>query len=528
MAIPDGDRARRGRSGALERRAGPRGRPRRAPPSPRLAAGWRSGRSRWRRRPGGAAHARCRLSRGCRRPTTARSGADDAPPSAPSPAIPPTITSSWSPPRTALRHRTRRALHHLNRALRLHPANWQAHCLAARTLLALGRPSQAALEYRLAIERGMSCAARRAADGCSAGHVVDGCPQTPADDLIELAHALSLAPRRARPTRRRSARSRWPTVRAPLLTERVQLAIEAARRAPGAGGRGAWLDSQPEAPRRRRGRSRRWRRPATSRRPRPASMRVLKLHPGTPACCCWWARSCASTAATCRGRGSCFARAGEGGSRWPNGMRAEELLAQIADKAGDVEGAVLARARARLIAHKLPTTDLCHANRRTHEPCWSQAAPASSAPTSCVAARAPPGERLVVLDALTYAGNLASLDGVERLRVRQRRHLRRRRWSRASLRDHAIDVDRPLRRREPRRPLDPRPGRVRAHQRRRDGDAAGEGARGRRQALRARLHRRGLRRPRARRSRVHARTTPLQPRSPYSASKAGSDHLVRA
>jgi tetratricopeptide (TPR) repeat protein len=55
---------------------------------------------------------------------------------------------------SALRAHDNTAMHHLNRALRLHPANWQAHRLAGRLVAALGRRSQAALEYRLAARYG--------------------------------------------------------------------------------------------------------------------------------------------------------------------------------------------------------------------------------------------------------------------------------------------------------------------------------------------------------------------------------------
>jgi predicted Zn-dependent protease len=47
---------------------------------------------------------------------------------------------------------------------------------------------------------------------------------------------------------------------------------------------------------------------------------------------------------------------GEGGYSLHERLRAEELLAKIADKEGDVDGALLARARARMIGHKLNDT----------------------------------------------------------------------------------------------------------------------------------------------------------------------------
>ena len=93
---------------------------------------------------------------------------------------------------------------------------------------------------------------------------------------------------------------------------------------------------------------------------------------------------------------------------------------------------------------------------------------------------------------------------------------------------------RQLRRRDPRRPLDRRPGRVRAHERHRRLRAA-RGARGcicastprGRLPLPPRLDRRGLRHAR-RDGRLLRETTPYAPNSPYAASKAGADHLVRA
>ena len=87
-------------------------------------------------------------------------------------------------------------------------------------------------------------------------------------------------------------------------------------------------------------------------------------------------------------------------------------------------------------------------------------------------------------------------------------------------------------------PLDRRAGRLRADQRRRHLHAAGGGAAPTTPALDAgaargvplppRLHRRGVRRAGRRTIRRSHETTAYDPRSPYSASKAASDHLVRA
>src|SRR6185437_5726305 len=77
--------------------------------------------------------------------------------------------------RAALRDDPTTAMHDLNRALRLHPTNWQAHRLAARLLLASGHPAQAALEYRLALASGMVLDLNELTR-LLAGHVVEAVP----------------------------------------------------------------------------------------------------------------------------------------------------------------------------------------------------------------------------------------------------------------------------------------------------------------------------------------------------------------
>jgi hypothetical protein len=82
----------------------------------------------------------------------------------------------------------------------------------------------------------------------------------------------------------------------------------------------------------------------------------------------------------------------------------------------------------------------------------------------------------------------------------------------------------------------PRPRRLHPDQRRRHLHAAGSRARllgrpagdARRLPLPARQHRRGLRLASARTTPAFTETHPYEPNSPYSASKAASDHLVRA
>jgi tetratricopeptide (TPR) repeat protein len=83
------------------------------------------------------------------------------------------------------------ALRHLNRALRLHPAGWQGHRLAARALVALGQRRQAALELRLQAETGPP-ASHDEALKVVGDAIVDSVPQR-ADELMELARWLARA-----------------------------------------------------------------------------------------------------------------------------------------------------------------------------------------------------------------------------------------------------------------------------------------------------------------------------------------------
>jgi tetratricopeptide (TPR) repeat protein len=80
-------------------------------------------------------------------------------------------------------------MHHLNRALRLNPGSGQTHAIAARWLARLGRRDQAALEFRLAREHGVTTSFDEifAAVGAAA---VDAVPQEPAA-LVPLSQHLS-------------------------------------------------------------------------------------------------------------------------------------------------------------------------------------------------------------------------------------------------------------------------------------------------------------------------------------------------
>ncbi len=93
----------------------------------------------------------------------------------------------------AIRRRDPLALHHLSRAMRLQPSLARPHQLAALELLQLRRVAQAALEYRLAIERG---AYVPEADRVRylGRYAVDSAPQTPVA-LCEMGRALAVAKR---------------------------------------------------------------------------------------------------------------------------------------------------------------------------------------------------------------------------------------------------------------------------------------------------------------------------------------------
>src|SRR5262249_24102065 len=113
------------------------------------------------------------------------------------------------------------ALKHLNRALRLHPAHWQGHRLAARTLAELGRRPQAALEYRLASECGVPASYDELLRVVGP-YVVEAVPQK-VDDLIKRARILA----RGRPKLADAAAKRAADLSGNaegILVERVSIA----------------------------------------------------------------------------------------------------------------------------------------------------------------------------------------------------------------------------------------------------------------------------------------------------------------
>ena len=145
---------------------------------------------------------------------------------------------------------------------------------------------------------------------------------------------------------------------------------------------------------------------------------------------------------------------------------------------------------------------------------------------------------VINVDKLTYAANLRSLDPIANSPRYSfiRADICDRDGHGRGLRQACARCGHASGRREPRRPLDQRLGRVHPHQRARHPHPAGSGARlldapaGRARAglpLPARLDRRGLRLA-GPRGRLQRGRRAYDPSSPYSASKAAADHLASA
>lgn len=88
----------------------------------------------------------------------------------------------------AMRKSDPRVMSHLNRALRLSPSEPHGHLMAARWLARHGRSAQAALEYRLATENGVGAAFPELFKA-TGRHVIEAVPQKP-PELFSLAESL--------------------------------------------------------------------------------------------------------------------------------------------------------------------------------------------------------------------------------------------------------------------------------------------------------------------------------------------------
>jgi hypothetical protein len=246
----------------------------------------------------------------------------------------------------------RAAMHHLNRALALYPASGVAHRLAAYLLATTGHHEQAAIEYRLATQYGTTLdydelirVVKEAA--------IDGVPQEP-KALIELAHHWVTArnPSQADIAARRAVElagaSEW------ALVARVEVAQDT-RSAPLISAASAALLASASSPESF----------ATAAR----ALALIRDASGSDDAILRGLKSNADDAAllllgtqlrldrgNLTGARSLLQRQGANFSL-ADRQRAEELRAELAERSGEPEEAVAARARARLIAASRKDTD---------------------------------------------------------------------------------------------------------------------------------------------------------------------------
>jgi O-antigen ligase/tetratricopeptide (TPR) repeat protein len=257
--------------------------------------------------------------------------------------------------REALQRHDARAMHHLNRAIELYPADWQAHQLAARLLAAVGRPQQAALEYRQALATGLQPDYGEMTRVL--GHfIVDAVPQEPAR-LVELGRSLAAighlpdalvacarAPEQA--LRREPTLAACVTMAlelelpALILPTAKALAAEATEAGSyGLAARGLAAAGQPDAA-------------------AALIVRGLRQH-GDNAALVLVGAQLRLDAGDLSGASALLTHGGD--FTLAERQKMEELLVTVAERAGDSETAVLARARARLIARRIRETSFAPA-----------------------------------------------------------------------------------------------------------------------------------------------------------------------
>ncbi len=248
------------------------------------------------------------------------------------------------------------ALRALNHALVLHPASARAHLLAGRALVAMHRPAQAAIELRAAMEHGYTPSIPELWH-LVGDHIVDAVPQRP-KDLEQLARALvnlglvapaDRASQRAVELGDGDGSARNARLELTVSTHRPELvrgAVTAllaqsstvedyrcAVRALTDVGDSAHADAVL--------------RTGTDRYPNVEALRILyaQIH---------------VERGDLAGARALLNRGPTNDSTLEERQQAEELSATIADRSGDVEAAILARARARAIARQrgLPASEV--------------------------------------------------------------------------------------------------------------------------------------------------------------------------
>ncbi len=249
-----------------------------------------------------------------------------------------------------LRRHDPATLRALNHALVLHPADWEAHALTGRALVELHRPAQAAIEYREAIEHGMTPNTAELYH-LLGEHIVDAAPQRP-KELEQLARDLvnaGVVPAADRASQRAVELSGGT---AAARSARLELAIRTRRPAlvrsavdmllDGTSGVDDYLCSvRALADVGDAVRADATLRTGQERHPDAEPLRLLAVQIHLERGDLTGARALLSTGPPA---GAAVTLADR--------QHAEELSASIADRSGDIETAILARARARAIAHQ--------------------------------------------------------------------------------------------------------------------------------------------------------------------------------
>ena len=246
------------------------------------------------------------------------------------------------------------ALAHVNRALLLHPASQQAHHLAALLLARMNHRGQAALELRLMGEHGGQVAPDELVR-VAGSHAIDAVPQTPAR-LFELAHYL---------VRTGRAKLGWAAAaRAVELadgaesarTEQTRIAVEIKAPAELKEAAHALIASDPAAS----GyllAAQALAQAGDARGADDALARGMKAHATDGELVLGGARL-EQKRGNLAGARAMLRRIEAGGFTLADREAGEELSAELAEQAGDVDDAIVARARARMIAGKIKALDI--------------------------------------------------------------------------------------------------------------------------------------------------------------------------